>query len=181
MAVLVEAKSVVIRRETIAEKYPGGLDQYIEDCPNRTLCMDDTIVRVGFMSPIDVDAFIGNLEELGFRLIEDNEFAEIAVVDQFNGIVLPCDWLEYMKLVIFEGDIRVSICKSKGASVGDVALPRGWNYETSLSKRTIPMNSETLEDRLIFLRRKGCVDFYLDVITGKEVFIEQPIRRNTNS
>ena len=47
MAVLIEAISVVIRRETIAEKYLGGLDQYIDDCPNNTLCIDEEIVGWG--------------------------------------------------------------------------------------------------------------------------------------
>ncbi|MBU2578290.1 hypothetical protein KKA69_05710 [Patescibacteria group bacterium] len=181
MAVLIEAISVVIRLETIVEKYPGGLDQYVNDCPNRTLCMDEEIVRVGFMAPADMNAFTGNLERIGFKYIEDEEFDEIAVVDQFDGIFLPCDWLEYLKLVIFEGDIRVAICKRKGNSVGDVAFPLGWNYETSLSKRTLILDSESIEHRFIFLRRKGGVDFYLDALTGEEMFIDRSARRNTNA
>ncbi|MBU2055811.1 MAG: hypothetical protein KKC25_12740 [Proteobacteria bacterium] len=181
MAVLIEAISVVIRLETIVEKYPGGIDQYVTDCPTRTLCTDEEIVRVGFMDPVDMRSFIENLEGLGFNYLEDEEFDEIAVVDQFDGIYLPCSWLEYLKLVIFEGDIRVAICKRKGASLGDVAFPRGWNYETSLSKRTLPLDSESIEHRFIFLRRKGGVDFYLDALTGEEMFIDRSARRNTNA
>jgi len=74
MAVLIEAISVVIRCETIAEKYPDGVDQYIQDCPNGTLCMDDDIVQVGFMFSDDVNAFIGNLERLGFRCVTTDFF-----------------------------------------------------------------------------------------------------------
>ena len=74
MAVLVEAISVVIRLETLAEKYTGGVDQYAQDCPNGTFCMDGNIVRVGFMSPDDVNAFIGNLERLGFRCVTTDFF-----------------------------------------------------------------------------------------------------------
>jgi len=181
MAVLVEAISVVIRRETIEEKYPGGVDQYAKDCPNRTICIDEEIVRVGFMTPADTCAFIGDLERLGFNYIEDEAFDEIAVVDQFDGMVMPCDWLECLNLVIFEGDIRVSVCNSKGKALGDVVFPYGWNYETSLSKRTLSMDSESLEKRLIFLRRKDGADFYLDAFTGEEVFIERAASRNANA
>jgi len=181
MAVLIEAYSVVIRRETIAEKYPGGLEQYVNDCPNRTLCMDEEIVRVGFMSPVDMTTFIENLERIGFRYVEDDEFDEIAVVDQFKGVFLPCGWLEYLKLVIFEGDIRVAICKRKGAAIGNVVFPYGWDYETSLSKRTLLYDSKSLEKRLIFLRRKDGRNFYLDALTGENMFIDRAVRRDTNA
>ncbi|MEI8172711.1 MAG: tetratricopeptide repeat protein [Deltaproteobacteria bacterium] len=171
MAVLVEALSVVCRIETITEKYPGGVDQYIQDCPNGTLCKDDKIVRVGFMSPDDVNAFIENLERLGFRYVTDGEFDEIAVVDQFKGINLPCAWLEFGNLVLFEGNVRVSICTSKGKDLGDVVFPCGWDYETSLSKRVVVVESEDADKRMTFLRREDGVDFYLDTLTGEEVFI----------
>jgi hypothetical protein len=181
MAVLIEAISVVIRLVTIAEKYPGGVEQYVKDSPNRTLCMDDSIARLGFMTGRDAQDFIESLERLGFRCAVDGEFDEIAVVDQFDGLYMPCDWLEYLKLVIFEGDIRVSICKSKGNPIGDVVFPCGWNYEKSLSKRTLPMDSRSLGDRLIFLKHKDGVDCYRDALTGEEVFITRTISRNTNA
>ena len=181
MAVLVEAISVVVRLETIAEKYPGSVNQYIADCPNGTLCMDDDIVRVGFMYPDDAYAFIENLEHLGFRYIVDEQFDEIAMVDQIDGIVLPCDWLEYLKLVLFKGDIRVRICKSKGKPPGDVVFPPGWNYETSLSKHTFTLDRESEEARMVFLRHEDGIDYYLDVLTGQEHWIERTIRQNFNA
>lgn len=178
MAVLIEAISVVIRLETIATKYLGGVEQYIDDCPNRTLCMDEEIIRVGFMTGHDTVDFIGSLESLGFKYNIDDENNEVAVVDQFDGIAMPCDWLEYLNLVIFEGNVRVSICKRKGKPIGEVAFPFGWRYETSLSKRTLSVDSKNLEKRLIFLRSKGGVDFYLDAQTGEEVFVDHPARKN---
>ena len=181
MAVLIEALSVVIRLETITDKYPGGVDQYIEDCPNYTLCLDDDIVRVGFMTGHDLFDFIGSLERLGFRHIDDDEFDEIAIVDQFDGIIRPCDWLEYMNLVIFEGDIRVAICRIKGSIIDRIGFPRGWNYETSLSKRTMVLDPMEFDGRMIFLRREDGADFYRDVVTGKEVFIRRTVTRNANA
>jgi hypothetical protein len=181
MAVLVEAISVVIRRETLAEKYPGGMDQYIQDCPNGSLCMDDDIVQVGFMYSDDAHAFIGNLESLGFRCRKEEGFDEIAVVDQFEGITLSCDWLECLNVKIFEGDQRMSVCQIKGSKFTGIGFPRGWSYETSLSKHTMTMDSESMEKRMIFLRRKDGIEIHLDVLTGKEWFIERTARRNCNA
>jgi hypothetical protein len=181
MAVLIEALSVVVRLETIIDKYPGGVDQYIVDCPNNTLCLDDDLVRVGFMTGHDAFDFIGSLERLGLKYIDDDEFDEIAVVDQYDGIVRPCDWLEYMNLVIFEGDIRVSICRIKGSAIDCVAFPRGWVYENSLSKKNITLDSADFEGRMTFLRREGGVEFYLDKVTGIETFVKRTIIRNANA
>jgi hypothetical protein len=181
MAVLIEAISVVIRRETVVEKYPGGVDQYIQDCPNGSLCMDEDIVQVGFMLTVDALDFIGSLERLGFRFISDDEFDEIAIVDQLDGITYPCDWLEYLKVVVFEGDVRVSVCQINGSDFSGVAFPCSWNYETSLSKHSIVMDGEDIDNRMVFLRHENGLECYLDPLTGREMFIERTIRRNCNA
>lgn len=181
MAVLIEAVSVVIRIETIADKYPGGLEQYIKDFPNRTLCMDEDIVRVGFMDSNDAGEFIDSLVSLGFRFVTDEQFDEIAVVIQFEGLGLPCDWLDYINVVIFKGDIRVSMCKLKGKPLGKLAFPCGWDYETSLSKHTLSMSSDDSDSRMIFLRHENGVDYYLDALTGKEHWLERAAKRSLNS
>ena len=51
MSVLIEAISVVIQLEAVERFYPGGLEGLIESPPNGTLCHDDQLVRVGFMTP----------------------------------------------------------------------------------------------------------------------------------
>ena len=171
MAVLIEAVSVVIRLKTIADKYPGGVDQYIKDCPNWTLCVDEEIVRVGFMSTYDAFDFIGSLERLGFTCIVDGELDEIAIVDQFNGIILPCDWLDCLNVVIFKGDIRVLVCQIMGGEIKAIALPQGWAYENSLSKQTIVMDPVGWNSRMTFIRHENGLDFYLNTITGQEMYV----------
>jgi len=181
MAVLIEAYSVVIRLETIADKYPGGVDQYIKDCPNQTFCMDDEIARVGFMHGADAHDFIGSLERCGFRCVVDDEYDEVVLVDQFRGIDIPCEWLEYGRLVIFEGDLRIAICMINGNTVDSVAFPAGWVYEHSLSKQAMVIDSGIDSNRLTFLRHENGCDCYLDTLTGKEMFIERTIKRNANA
>jgi hypothetical protein len=67
MAVLVEAISVVLRRASIARSYPGGWDGFVEAVPNTTLCYDDDIARVGFMSPPDVERYVTDLQRCGLH------------------------------------------------------------------------------------------------------------------
>ena len=43
MAVLVEAISVIVRRNAIESKYRCGWKAFVDDVPNSTLCADDEI------------------------------------------------------------------------------------------------------------------------------------------
>jgi hypothetical protein len=181
MAVLVEAISIIIRKETIDAKYPGGVDQYIEDCPNRTFCMDEDITRVGFMSPEDVDVFIDNLEFLGFTYVTNGQYDEIAVAVQFKGFILPCDWLECLDVKIFKGDQKLMACQIKDSAVCRLFYPCDWDYESSLSKEVVMVETEDVDKRMMFLRHEGGIDFYLDALTGREVCIGRPRRRHLNA
>src|SRR5262249_59375789 len=53
-------------KETLERKYPGGLEAYEGNCPNKSFCADDYLTRVGFMHPTDVAEFIDRLVSLGF-------------------------------------------------------------------------------------------------------------------
>jgi len=66
MAVLVEAVSVIIKASAIQEKYPGGWKKFKANLPNRTMCTDGELIRVGFMVPGDARAFVRELESFGF-------------------------------------------------------------------------------------------------------------------
>ena len=56
MAVLVEGFSVIVRKEALERNFPGGLDAYQRQLPNRTYCADDQLCRVGFMAQADAMA-----------------------------------------------------------------------------------------------------------------------------
>ena len=46
MAVLVEGFSVVVRREAVEQKFPGGMDAYVRQLLNETYCVDGYPRRV---------------------------------------------------------------------------------------------------------------------------------------
>ena len=62
MAVLVEATSVIVRREKLEAAYPGGWAGFVADCPNKTLCADRHLARIGFMSPVDVEGLVRHVQ-----------------------------------------------------------------------------------------------------------------------
>ena len=94
MAVLIEAISVVVKRSSVDEKFNGGWQAFADDVPNDTLCADDEIVRVGFMSPADVESYVQHLESLGLTYVRDNMAQDMVVVDQQRGLAISCDWAE---------------------------------------------------------------------------------------
>jgi len=181
MAVLVEAISVIVRRDAIEQKYAGGWDAFVDAVPNATLCTDDEIARVGFMAPSGVDTFIDRLERHGLVFLDNGRAIDLTVVDQQRGLTTDCDWLEFAKLP-YKGEERVSTCwffddPRTGDGIHmhelsiEMATPAGWKFEGSLSQNFTFVPEEDLADRLVPLREENGVHVCLDLDTGKEVYI----------
>ena len=182
MAVLIEAISVVIRRDRIDKLFPGGWGGFVSAVPNNTLCADDEIARVGFMSPQDTEAFIKRLERGGFKFLDRGKPIDIAVVDQQRGPTIECGWLEFGKLPFGDSVGKVSACwffegprvaaglHMRGTSM-NIATPPGWEYEGSISQKVgfVPTGEEA--KRLKLLRVEDGMEVFLDLATGKEVFV----------
>lgn len=77
MAVLAEAISVVVRADRLLAVYPGGWDAFVGSVPNETLCADDELVRVGFMVPDDVRAYVAELERQGLIYLRGGEAQDL--------------------------------------------------------------------------------------------------------
>lgn len=174
MAVLVEAISVIVRRPAIAERFKGGWPAFQRAIPNATGCYDDDLARVGFMSPAEVEAFVSVLEAGGLIFRRDGQAVDIAVVDQLRGPSVPAPWLEVAKVELFEPKLKVCACWLAGQKLDGIAMPAGWKFEGSLSDRPGFAAEGTEGDRLKFLRHEGGNDVYLDLISGKEVFVGRP-------
>ncbi len=170
MAVLIEAISVIIRRTTINDKYPGGWDDFVLTAPNNTLCADDKIARVGFMSPDDVKSFIKGLEKNGFIYLADGKAVDIAVIDQLKGFMVPCDWLSAGHVEI-NGQYKIAACKLKKCRSYHIALPEDWIYEQSLSREYAYVPSEHMDKSMKYLRHENGVDVYLNLLTDEEVYV----------
>ena len=87
MAIKVTFLTVVTRIETVERRYPGGMDAYVKDNLVTDTYRDRNIVGVLFMSSGEAEEFIAKLLNLGFS------YDEIALIDQFVGLLSSCNWL----------------------------------------------------------------------------------------
>jgi tetratricopeptide (TPR) repeat protein len=169
VSVLVEAISVVVRKDAVATRYPGGVARLEADCPNATFCADDDLVRVGFMTPDDVRAYVAGLEAEGLVFVRQGACVDMAVVDQHTGPTARCDWLVYLKHA--EGFAAAWL---KGADPGALRAPRGWTpAESAAFGRVL-----TLEEvgRLTFVETRGNTDVYRDPATGQRLYVNRGAR-----
>ena len=184
MAVLVEAISVIARRDAIDEKYPGGWNAFVDAAPNGTLCFDDQIARVGFMVPEDVEQFVGCLVQSGLTFLVDSKAQDLVVVDQQSGPTTECNWLEFGRIPFKNSGGTVSACwffdvprTISGMYMPiepmNFATPLGWQFEGSLSDRFCFVPTGEENERLQFLRTEDMVDVFLDRETGNEVFVSR--------
>jgi hypothetical protein len=185
MAVLVEGISVVIRRDAIAGKLDGGWQRFIGIVPNRTLCYDDFLARVGFMSPMDVENFCNHLVKMGLSLFENVHFADMAVVDQREGPTMPCDWLQFRHIEFMDPPMKIAsaafIPPDESGNQPEeggfrVSFPENWKYENSLSQEYQFTPLEEITARYQFLRHEKGIDVLLDRETGKVVYRAQTSR-----
>lgn len=182
MAVLVEAISVVVRRDAIDDRYSGGWREFLNCIPNCTFCADEELARVGFMSPSDVESFVKHLESCGLTFLRNGLCVDIAIVDQRLGPTMPVEWLEFAQLSLSSTGNKVAVCwLFEGPKIAagihmpslsmTIATPNGWTYENSLSANSKFITAEEEQEKLKFLRHDNDMDVYLDLSTGKEVYL----------
>ncbi|WP_041042983.1 ADP-ribosylglycohydrolase family protein [Paramagnetospirillum magnetotacticum] len=95
MGVTIEFITIIVRKDAIAFKYPGGLPAFEYDFCGGPYRADSHLAAFGHMGPQDVEASLSDLESLGMELVSDGEWKDVAVVDQFFGLTRPCPWLEF--------------------------------------------------------------------------------------
>jgi tetratricopeptide (TPR) repeat protein len=160
MAVLIEAYSVVVRNTTLAAKYPGGVERYRLDCPNRTFCADEFLCQIGFMTQGDADFFVAQLAAKGLTPYRKDAAEDVAMVTSVDGPLRPCSWLELGRCG------QAVIAWLAGTKQGELRAPAWWNPERSLQH----VSAEELK-RLEFVRREHNVDVYRDNTTGQELYM----------
>lgn len=172
MPVLAEALSVIIRKESIEQHFIGGFIAFLQANQYKTLCYDDDIVRVGFMTPDDVGDFIDKMTFAGLKYLEGNKAIDMTVVDQVKGLLEPTTWLTFNK-VNFSNDKKqqsLSICKEVNSLSTELVVPSNWSYDGSLSQKHTFIPTEELNKEFVFLAHKDGCDVYLNKLTGKKFY-----------
>jgi Flp pilus assembly protein TadD len=173
MAVLVEAISVIVRREAIARRYEGGWPGFVADGVNSTLCADSDIARIGFMHPDDVHAFVRRLEHHGFVFLDATGAAvDIVVVDQREGPTTPCAWIEFFRQDVPGG--TVSAARLSGSQEKSLVCPNGWEFEHSLSHSVISIPGTKPNENIEFVGHEQDTDVFRDRQTGEIFYTTRP-------
>jgi hypothetical protein len=172
VAVLIEAISVVISADAIHQRYPGGWNAFVLAAPNHTLCSDNELARVGFMSPTDVETYISAHRQHNIVYEDQGTARDLVVIDQLRGPLLTCNWIEFGCVHVDNDPAKkIAVCRKRGSHSSQVFTPNGWKYEHSLSSSFgfVPLAEE--RKSLKFLRHENGVDIYLNELTNREVFI----------
>jgi hypothetical protein len=144
MAVLVEAHSLLVRKDAIEAHVEGGLPRFLSLLPPLTFCMDDGLVQIGFMDGESCARFVHELQHLGLTHREDGRARDMAVCDADGGLLHECDWIEVGPFPIgagrkvqaawlFEGPrLRAGMHLHRDSM--KLRVPDGWVFEGSLSE-----------------------------------------------
>jgi hypothetical protein len=173
VAVLIEGISVVVRAARLLEAWHQDWDAFVRSVPNRTLCADGELARIGFMTPEDARLYIDTLRARGLTYLDMGGAAQdVIVVDQLRGPAAPCGWVEFGQVNLgADQRRRVAACQLAGSSSRQVCTPDGWTFEESLSASFgfVPTGEE--QKSLVFIREQDGLDVYLNRLTGREVFV----------
>lgn len=173
MAVLVEAISVIVRRDALDARYAGGSDRYVADCPNATACADAHLVRVGFMDPASVGEHVRALEGHGLvHLDHDHRAHDMVVIDQLHGPTSACEWVDYGHISIDGNTIAAARFAEDQSS--QFFTPTGWCYDNSLTKTHRFIPSDEAGRTVKFVREHDGISEYIDLETGKPLFLPTP-------
>jgi hypothetical protein len=188
MAVVIEAISVVVRRNAIARKFPGGWEAFVESIETKKFCFDDDLARIGFMDPSDVESYVKGLEAVGLQFEANGRCVDLAVVDQMSGPTGICEWIQFGVLPFDDHGGTIAACwlfdehrigkglhlkeGSDGSTRLQVHMPAAWTFEGSLSQKSRRVLKSEMDASLRFLRRdERGLDVYLDLSSGKEVYV----------
>jgi hypothetical protein len=183
MAILVEGISVIVRRVAVEERYTGGLEAFVEAAPTHLYCFDDDLVAVAFGDPNEAEAYCNSLAAAGIRFGEEGTAPDVAIADQFHGLLTETDWLELARVDfdvdgheitvawLHEGEQHAGDVPEEGDEL-DVSVPDGWSYETSMSSLARFIPQEEIEERLEFVRHDPSgMDVYRDRASGEELYL----------
>ena len=171
MPVLAEAISVIVRLDAIARCMDNDWSNFVDVVPNQTLCCDSELARVGFMCPADADEFVAMLETRGFRYLDESGAAvDLVIVDQMQGPMVTCEWLEWGTVRMNAAGEKATYCRRQDGKEQQFYTPDGWKFEGSLSQRFDFIQEEDPSKRYRYLRKQDGVDVYYDTATGREVY-----------
>jgi hypothetical protein len=179
MAVLIEAVSFIARRDRLDECWPRGSQGFIADSPNESVCADEYLVRIGFMGPATMRAFIGGCVVQGLKHFEADGYAcDFVTVDQVVGLITPCNWLD-VGYVDYKGH-QIRAARWVGDESPYIIFPDEWSLEQHLHFGNTRYQPEDPPSHFEFIRDDDGLYLYRDTRTGQEVWTTERIERKSS-
>lgn len=173
VAVLVEAFSVIVRRDSVRRAFKGNENTFELLVPNRTGCKDDYLHRIGFMSVADAQDFVLDvLAPNGLVWLHQKVAMDIAVTSQAGGVLDYVPWLDFGLIAVDEGD--VTAVWLAGTDPGPLALPKGFSFAHWKQLTYHPTAPEPTQLRSNPSLAPGMREM-LDPKTGKPVYFVEGI------
>ena len=150
MAVLIENISIIIRKDSLDQKFPGGWKALFESYNSvwNDIFYDEKIVCISYRHAPYIKEFIEHLENNGLIFMQNGQATDIAIVDSIHGLLTPATWLEFSRIedANEKGKITVAICwifkgNSKEFEIHEfkenssLCTPEYWNYTGSSSEK----------------------------------------------
>lgn len=146
MSVLIEALTLVVRKEQLDMRYPGGSTAFLEatlrlESPPRFVCCGDShLVNLSFSDPDHLEPAAELLREQGFIDVDDGVVVDMAYVDQRYGPSMPCSWLEWKRHpdgFTYAGSPARSRATWRRTTSGPPSAPAVWSAATSATSRVV--------------------------------------------
>ena len=90
--------NIIIPKQILESKYPGGSKQFKLNCPNKMFQEDEFLSSYSFMNVNDVEFHVNKLTEMGLAYDEKNDSSEEFVVlamEANGGLWWKVDWIDY--------------------------------------------------------------------------------------
>ena len=90
--------NIIVPKEILDSKYPGGSKQFKLNCPNKMFQEDEFLSSYSFMNVNDVEFHVNKLTEMGLAYDEKNDSSEEFVVlamEANGGLWWKVDWIDY--------------------------------------------------------------------------------------
>lgn len=172
MAVLIEDVTLVVRRERLAQRWPGGVGGFACEHPEGAFADDGRLVAFTPCAPSALYGLCVALESCGLSLSGPQE-VEVAAVHQLDGAFAWCPWLELARREPAPGQ-PVLVAREAGDARVGLAAPAGWSWERSRSRAAGTAALPATDRPLRYLGREGSEAVYRDRFTGELLRVRHP-------
>lgn len=139
MAVVIEAITIVVRRDAVRRAFRGNEAAFEALAPNRSGRKDSHLHAVGFMDHRDAAAFVTRaLEPRGLAWARGEEAIDLTLVDQFTGLQHYTPWLEVGQYPVEGG--AVTAAWLEGTEPGALSTHAGWHLQGYMGLARTPID-----------------------------------------